>query len=329
MKLAIGFITYGELTAKYLPYFLDSLKKQTFTDFKILAIDDSEQEENENKNFIKNNYPEIDFFWAGENLGFGRAFNVLIKKAVAMGAEYFFVLNPDIILEPGAITKLVEAMEGDKTFGSASPKILKWNFNENKKTNIIDTCGIGLKYGLRFFDFGQGEIDNGQYDKADILGPSGAGGIYRMSALTSPPPSPKQYLTPRPLLNRRGGTEYFDESMFMYKEDCDLAYRLKLANFKAKLVPGAIFYHDRTVSSAGKGFMAFFRGREGKSRQTKKWSFLNQHLIFLKYWHFQGFFSKIVIISRILAMFVYALFFEQYLLGEYGELSKKWKVIKL
>jgi len=276
MKLAIGFITYGELTAKYLPYFLDSLKKQAFTDSKVLAIDNSEQEANENKNFIQKSYPEIDFSWAGKNLGFGRAFNIMIKKASAMGAEYFLVLNPDVILEPDAIEKLVAVMEGDKTLGSASPKILKWDFSENKKTDNIDTCGIGLKTGLRFFDLGQGEIDNGQYDDIDILGPSGAGGIYRMSALTSPPTLSKQYLTPRPLLNRRGGMEYFDESMFMYKEDCDLAYRLFLANFKAKLVPEAILYHDRTVASAEKGFLAFFRGRGGKSKQAKKWSFLNK-----------------------------------------------------
>jgi GT2 family glycosyltransferase len=322
MKLAIGFITYGELTAKYLPYFLDSLKKQAFTDFKIFAIDNSEQEENENKNFIQKNYPEINFSWAGKNLGFGRAFNIMIRKASEIGAEYFLVLNPDVILESEAIGKLVEAIEGDRSLGSASPKILKWNFLENKKTNIIDTCGIGLKSGLRFFDLGQGENDNGQYDKADILGPSGAGGIYRMSAL-------EKIKSPQPPLSRGSSGQYFDESMFMYKEDCDLAYRLKLANFKAKLAPGAIFYHDRTVSSAGKGFMAFFRGREGKREQAKKWSFLNQHIIFIKYWHFQGFFSKIIIILRILAMFVFALLFEQYLLGEYGKLSKKCKVIKL
>ncbi|MFA4941266.1 MAG: glycosyltransferase family 2 protein [Patescibacteria group bacterium] len=312
MKLAIGFITYGELTAKYLPYFLDSLKKQNFSDYKIFAIDDSEQEENNNKKFIKNNYPEIDFSWAGENLGFGRAFNVLIKKASEIGAEYFLVLNPDIIMEPGAIEKLVEAMDGDRTLGSASPKILKWNFLENKKTNIIDTCGIGLKTGLRFFDFGQGEIDKGQYNKVDILGPSGAAGIYRISALEKLNPLGK---------GGKGDSLYFDESMFMYKEDCDLAFRLKLANFKARLVPEAIFYHDRTVASAGKGFMAFFRGRKAKNRQAKKWSFLNQHIIFLKYWRFQGVFSKITIILRILAMFIFALLFEQYLLGEYGKLK--------
>ncbi|MDD5031612.1 MAG: glycosyltransferase family 2 protein [Patescibacteria group bacterium] len=318
MKLAIGFITYREHTAKYLPYFLPSLFKALAgeRDYKIFCWDNSEDNRS-NVEFISTNFPEIKIMKSGENIGFAAAFNRMIDEAQKLDTEYFLVINPDTILEPEAVKKLIEVMDKDKSLGSASPKILKWDFLENKKTNIIDTCGIGLKTGLRFFDFGQGQIDKGQCDGANIIGPDGAAGIYRISALTSP-------LTP--LLARRGelkgrSGQYFDELMFMYKEDCDLAYRLYLAGFKAKLAPEAIIYHDRTVARAKKGFLAFFRGRGAKSEQVKKWSFLNQHIIFLKYWRLQGFFSKIVIILRILAMFIFALLFEQYLLGQYGKLK--------
>ena len=58
-KLIIGFITYGESTAKYLPYFLDSLKKQTFQDFETLAIDNSEEKENVNTKFVQENHNDI------------------------------------------------------------------------------------------------------------------------------------------------------------------------------------------------------------------------------------------------------------------------------
>lgn len=303
MKLIVGFITYREHTAKYLPYFLDSLRKQTFADFKIFAVDNSEEEKNENKKFIKNNYPEIIFSWAGGNLGFAKAHNIMINKAKRLEAKYFLALNPDIILETNAIEKLVALMDKEENLGSASPKILQWDFINKKKTNIIDTGGIIIKRGLKFVDLGQGVVDRGQFDKSGILGPSGAAGIYRLSSLE----------------------EYFDELMFMYKEDCDLAYRLYLAGFKAKLAPEAIIYHDRTVSLPKDGFLAFFRERKDKDEQAKKWSFLNQHIIFLKYWHLQSFINKIIIILRILAMFVFVLFFEQYLLKEYGKL---WKIRK-
>ena len=66
-KLLVGFITYGKLTSKYLPYFLPSLKKQTFKDFKIIVVDNSEEEDNENIKYIKENYPEMKIERPGEN----------------------------------------------------------------------------------------------------------------------------------------------------------------------------------------------------------------------------------------------------------------------
>ena len=38
-KIIIGFITYGNLTAEYLPYFLNSLKVQIYKNYNIIAID--------------------------------------------------------------------------------------------------------------------------------------------------------------------------------------------------------------------------------------------------------------------------------------------------
>jgi len=304
MKLIVGFITYGETTAKYLPYFLDSLKKQTFKDYKILAVDNSDQENNENKKFIENNYSGIDFNWAGKNLGYGKAFNQMIKKAAEEKAEFFLAINPDTSLEPDAIEKLILAIERDSNLGSVSPKILRWNFETKEKSKTIDTCGIILKRGLRFSDLGQGQKDEGQFDQAEILGPSGAAALYRLEALEK--------------VKDKG--QYFDERMFMYKEDCDLAYRLKLADFKAKLVPSSIIYHDRTVSSAEKGFLAFFRGRRSRNKQEKAWSFQNQHLIYLKYWKIQGFFAKIIIFLLILANLLLAMVFERYLLKSYKKI---------
>ncbi|MEA3463693.1 MAG: glycosyltransferase, partial [Patescibacteria group bacterium] len=90
--LIIGFITYGKSTAKYLPYFLPSLKKQTFNNFKIIAFDNTENSDNENINYIKNNHPELEILRAGENIGFARAYNRMINKAVEMNAEYFLAI---------------------------------------------------------------------------------------------------------------------------------------------------------------------------------------------------------------------------------------------
>jgi len=312
-KLIIGFITYGKSTAKYLPYFLSSLEKQTRQDFKILAIDNSEERGNENIEYIKKNYPAVDIEWAGENIGFAKAYNKMIKKAAGQGAQYFFVINPDIILEPNAIDSLIKTMDSDGKLGSVCPKIWQWDFTRNKKTNIIDSCGIVLKPGLRFIDIGQGRIDKGQFDEVEIMGPTGAAAMYRLSAIEKV----------------RQNSQYFDELMFMYKEDCDLTYRLFLANFKSKCVPEAVVYHDRTIEAKGESNWQVALNRRKKSKQVKKWSFLNQQIIFIKYWHLQNWLNKLAIIWYQLKMIIFILLFEQYLLLQTKDLFTLKKKIKI
>lgn len=52
-NVILGFITYGKLTAKYLPYFLSSLKKQTHENFRIMAVDNSKEKDNDNAKLVK------------------------------------------------------------------------------------------------------------------------------------------------------------------------------------------------------------------------------------------------------------------------------------
>ncbi|MDO8592452.1 MAG: glycosyltransferase family 2 protein [bacterium] len=312
MRLFIGFIAYGESTAKYLPYFLPSLKNQTFKDYQILAVDNSEIEKNKNADYIKNNFPEIDFKWAGKNLGFAKAYNLMIRQAAEAQAEYFLALNPDMILEPDMLEKLAAAAEKNNGAAAVAAKILRWDFANQKKTNIIDSCGLKLLPGLRFVDYKEGESDSASCD-GEIIGPSGAAAFYRLSALEK--------------VKQNG--QYFDELMFMYKEDCDLAYRLFLAGFKSKRVADAVIYHDRSSSGAGQGDLAVALNRKNKSRQVKKLSFLNQQIIFIKYWRRQSFINKLAIIWFEFKMLAFAFFFEPYLLKELVNLNKiRHKIIK-
>ncbi|MCK5460287.1 glycosyltransferase family 2 protein [Candidatus Parcubacteria bacterium] len=309
IKLAIGFIIYGKSTAKYLPYFLPNFKKQTFTDFNIIVFDNNENPDDKNIEYIKSGYPEIEILRAGKNVGFARAYNKMISRAVEMGAKYFLAINNDIILEPNAIEKMIKIMDSDKELGSICPKILRWNFEQNKKTKIIDSCGIKEISALRFKDIGQGEVDRGQYDSAKIIGPSGAAAIYRVRALEK----------------IKNSSEYFDELMFMYEEDCDLAYRLMLAGYKSKLAAEAIIYHDRTASAKGFGNLQVALNRKNKSKQIRQWGFLHKHIIFIKYWGVLSIKQKIEILWFAFRMFVFAVIFEQYLLKEYAKL---WRIRK-
>lgn len=311
-KLTIGFIAYGKSTSVYLPYFLDSLFKQSYSSFDILAVDCTDDGDKGNEDILKK-YPQINVVCSGKNLGFAKSYNLMINKAVKKGSEYFLAINPDMILDKHTIEKMLDVITVDDRLASVAPKIYKWNFKEGvskqgggEKTNMIDSFGIKLKSGLRFFDLGQGQFDRGQFNQSKILGPSGAAAMYRVKALEKV----------------KFDNQYFDELMFMYKEDCDLAYRLFLAGYKSKLANGAKIYHDRTAGAIGENKLLIALNRKNKSKQIKKWS-LSHHLIIIKkFWNIQSFINKIAVVWYISLMFIFSLVFEQYLLKEFFRVFK-------
>ncbi len=313
MKLTVGFITYNNLTTKYLADFLASLKKALEflpdSEYQVFVWDNSDKDPGNRlaiEQFNQNTTNPINYFTEDKNLGFAKAYNQLIKKAVKDKSEYFLVINPDTCLEQGSIEKMIIALDQEGSLGSVSPKILSWDFINRQKTNKIDSCGLVIHPGLIFSDLGQGKEDRGQFDKTNILGPSGAAGLFRIKALKK----------------IRVNGQYFDERFFMYKEDCDLSYRLYLAGYSSQLVPEAIIYHDRTIASSGAGFWSDIVNRRQKDQNIRSWSFLNQHLIFVKHWKKQNFVNKIKIVFRVLSMFIFSLILEQFLLKQYPKLLK-------
>ena len=324
MRLYVGFITYGKSTSKYLSYFLPSLKASISQEVKIVVVDNSDEEVNENSIYIKNNFPEIDLSWAGKNLGFAKAFNKMIRRSINDGARYFLALNPDMIFEPNFIEAMVRVMESDKKIGAVAPKILKWDFTNNRKTDQIDSLGLSLTREHRFFDEHQGEPDNpGLNTVHEVFGFTGAAALLNLAALEDVAYQEKSPLAPP----CRGGesTEYFDELMFMYKEDCDLSYRLRLAGWKIVLAPQAVAYHDRTVAAGGTTNLSVAFNRRAKSRLVKQRSFLNHWLLLLKMknmpysWH-----VKLATAWYQLKKMIFALLFEWFLLKE---LVYQWKLL--
>lgn len=320
MSLAIGLIAYNNSSSPYLPFFLPSLKAalavSDFSSFRLFVCDNSDANNETNKiaidNFLSENpdFP-LTYLAAKNNLGFSAAYNLMISQADKMGAHYFLVINPDTILDEKAITEMRRALESNSSLGSVAPRIMSWDFENLKLGDKIDSLGLVMSAGLKFFDLGQGEKLNSYIQKnVSILGPSGACGMFNMKALSAVAEK------------RAGRLQYFDERFFMYKEDCDLAYRLFLSGYGAKFLDSAVIYHDRTATSSGQGFRKIWLDRKAKSRQIRAWSFLNQHLIYGKFWSKQNFTSRLIILRRILSYFIFSLIFERFLLKEYFSLFK-------
>lgn len=63
------------------------------------------------QDYIKNNFPEVDFIQSSENLGFGRANNIGIEKAYKEGADFFYLMNQDAWIFEDTFEKLLKTYE--------------------------------------------------------------------------------------------------------------------------------------------------------------------------------------------------------------------------
>lgn len=323
-KVVIGGVLYDSQdgtykTSKYLETFLESVAKQDYANKTLIFVDNSDLPDNDNVKIIKAKYPEAEIIYSGANIGFSKANNLMIRRARDLKADYFLVLNQDMILEDNFVSELVNTMLKHPQAGSVTGKTMRWDFankdNSNQgKTNYIDTVGIEMTKEHRFIDRGQGEIDYGQYDKEmEIFGASGANAMYKMEALDDVA-----------YINEAGQKEYFDELMFMYKEDVDLAYRLQLAGYKSIYTPLAIAHHDRSVNRVGKGIFGIIKGRSGRKKEYKEWSWLNHHIMLEKFSGLDySFDTKWKTRWYGFKSFVYVLLREPYLLKQWWKL---WKI---
>ncbi|MDP2586547.1 MAG: glycosyltransferase family 2 protein [Candidatus Komeilibacteria bacterium] len=297
-KLAISLVTSNG--TRYLSFCLKSVFEQTSQDFSLLIIDNGSNDDT--VRFIKENYPQISLVEHPKNLGFAKAHNQAICWSDSV---YVMMLNQDILLDKNYLLRALEFLDQHPEAAAVSGKVLAWDFEKNQRTKLIDSLGLRVLKNHRVVEIGQGEEDQGQFDQnEEVFGVSGAVPIYRRSALDEVKVTLDQGLKV---------SEYLDEDFFSYKEDVDLAYRLRLAGFKSFYLPGAVAYHDRTAKGGvDLSDRAVKRARRGKDRQVKVYSYKNHLLTLLKnefFGNFIKFFFPIFFYE--LKKFGWLIFFEQ------------------
>ncbi len=143
-------------------------------------------------------------------------------------------LNPDVMLSPDFVRRLVDSAAAHPTAGSVCGKLLRWNPDSNPpQTRVIDSTGIYFTRNMRHLDRGGEEIDSGQYDRPQwVFGATGAAAMFR-----------------RPFVEAVSvNGQFFDEEFFAYREDADLAWRGQLLGWKCLYEPSAVAWHVRRVT---------------------------------------------------------------------------------
>jgi GT2 family glycosyltransferase len=218
-RVAVNIVTFN--SANDIAACLESLSKQTFSDFQIHILDNASGDDTLK---VIERYDVAYISRSPANVGFCKAHNELARR---FPSEYVLFLNPDTVLEPSFLDRLVQAMDAQPDAASASGKLIRMD------GETIDSAGITMWREQRHLDRGAGEADMGQFDApCDIFGASGAAAFYRRQALE----------------DAAFDAQYFDEDFFAYREDADLAWRCRLLGWNCIYVPAAVARHRRRVT---------------------------------------------------------------------------------
>jgi GT2 family glycosyltransferase len=174
-------------------------------------------------------HPDVPIVRTGANLGFAGGMNRGL--ADLDGLDAVALVNSDAFVEPGWLAPLVSALDADEGLGAACPKIL-FADRVAQGRSVINNVGNVLGPTWELHDRGYGELDTGQYDDPeDVWAWCGAAVLLRTSYLDQ--------------------VGHFDERLFMYAEDVDLAWRGARHGWRYRYVPTSVVHHVHGASSGG------------------------------------------------------------------------------
>jgi GT2 family glycosyltransferase len=218
---------------RFLDTCLGALFRQTYPPelLEVVLVDDASTDDS--VAWVREHYEGVKIVALASNSGLAAGCNAGARAATG---DLLVMLNNDTEAEPGWLAALVEAASAHPEAGAIASKMLLFDRREvlHNAGDLMGADGIPRNRGVW-------EVDEGQYDAhGEVFGGCGGGVAYRRAAWEA-----------------AGG---FDERLFMYLEDVDLAWRLQLLGWRAIFAPEARLYHH--LSATGGGVLAsYYTGR--------------------------------------------------------------------
>ncbi len=230
--------------------------------YEILVLDNASWDGS--AQMLEKEFPEVRLLVSEQNLGFSKGHNLLAQGAQG---RYLFILNPDTLVMPDALDKLV-------AFADAYPQGSQENDSSEVPPASVGNPQEGGNYALSI-------LHSPQSRELGIVGPKilNPDGSLQYSCRTFPNPvaalfrntplgklfphnrytreylmtdwdhnsvrevdwvSGSAMLVRKSVYDQLGG---FDEQFFMYCEDMDLCYRAWQAGYKVVYYPEAVIIH--------------------------------------------------------------------------------------
>jgi GT2 family glycosyltransferase len=203
---------------------------------------------------VRRRFGQVHLFANPDNRGFAAANNQGL--AVARGRHMFF-LNPDTLVHPGALERIVETLDADPTIGALGPQLVNPDGSIQPSARRFPTFvamlhhytplrlilvlrGAYRRYMMTGFDFTLAA------DVDQVMGAAMA--------------------VPRSVLDRVGP---MDERFFLYFDEVDLCRRIKVAGYRVRFDPSARVTHIGGASSGSAA--SYCLRRRSLLKYIRKW----------------------------------------------------------
>lgn len=236
---------------------LESLLADRSVNNKIIVVENQTSENFEN---LSGDFPTVLFLQNEINEGFTGAVNRGLREGRAFNPDFYFVLNNDAVVEPGAVSALADGLARRPEAALAAPKI----YQDPDKKTIWAAGGEVIFWKFMGRNRGQGKRDGGQYDREEFL----------------------DFLSGCALMIRKDALEKLgalDERFFTYAEDLDFSLRAKAAGWKLLYEPRAQAIHAASSTSGGQyePFQSFYRWRNRFLLASKHGGSIHRLLFFV------------------------------------------------
>lgn len=210
---------------------LCSLRRQTFTSFEVLLVDNGSTDGSQD--YVRQHFPEVKVVELGRNLGFTGAG---IAGWQASQGDFIILLNNDTEVEPNWLQAIVAAFNHHPGVGIVASKLLLFHQRDH-----FHAAGDYYRRDGTPGNRGIWRQDVGQYDQEEyVFSACGAAAAFR-----------------RRLLDEIG---FLDDDFFFSCEDVDVAWRAHLAGWRVLYVPTAVVYH-KLKATGGDLIGSYYDGR--------------------------------------------------------------------
>lgn len=228
--------------ARHLPRVLRGLAEQT-QPARVVLVDNGSGDDS--VALARRDFPEVEVVELGENLGFGPALN---RAIASHPAEALILLNNDTDPQPRFVEALLDGL-------GAGVDTVAGVLLQERSPETIDSAGVIADETLMAFDYLNGEPVAALAGAADPLGPTGGAALYRRDAFEAV-----------------GG---FDERIFLYYEDLDLALRMADGG-ACRLAPEARALHAYSASLGARSGAKFAYTGWSRGYMLRRYRVLSQ-----------------------------------------------------